>query len=386
MGGVVLRVDVPRKLIAWAGERSGIDHDALTRRFPKLQAWETGEASPTLKQLEKFAQATHTPVGFFFLPEPPEEAVPIPDFRTVAGTPIRRPSPDLLDTIYQCQQRQEWFHDYARANRFDPVPFVGSCALGDSAEAVAARMREALGFSVEQRGSTWSEALRRLAEGAEEAGVLVMVNGVVGSNTHRKLNPDEFRGFALVDSLAPMVFVNGADTRAAQVFTLAHELAHIWLGETGLDDAALDSRAPDDIETWCNRAAAEFLLPLQQIRLHYQEGTDLVEELDRLARQFKVSTLVVLRRVQEAGHLTWDQYRAAYRDELARLMRLAQEAGGRGGGNFYNTQPARVSKRFARSVITSALEGQTLFTEAFRMLGFKKQSTFDELGRRLGVT
>jgi len=384
MGDVVVRVDVQRELFVWARQRSGVDSDVLAQRFPKLEEWEGGEVAPTLKQLEKFARATHTPVGFFFLPEPPIEVVPIPDFRTIADQPVGRPSPDLLDTVYQCQQRQEWFREYAQANRLDPVPFVASSTLRTPVGQAATAMRGALEFPIEQRGVSWSEAFRRLAEGAEEAGVLVMVNGVVGSNTHRRLRPDEFRGFALVDPLAPVVFVNGADTRAAQVFTLAHELAHIWLGQTGLDDIDLGSRATSDVEKWCNGVAAEFLVPLEQVRVRYMPENDLTEELDRLAREFKVSTLVVLRRVHEAGYLTWDQYRRAYQDELTRLLPLLEEAGG-GGGNFYNTQPSRVSKLFARTVIASALEGQTLFTEAFQMLGFKKQSTFDELAQRLGV-
>lgn len=385
MGDVVVRVDVSRELLEWACQRSGADLDALAQRFPKLQGWEGGEIAPTLKQLEKFAQATHTPVGFFFLSQPPTEVLPIPDFRTFADEPIGRPSPDLLDTIYQCQQRLEWFREYAQANRLDPVHFVSSSTVRTPIEEAATAMREALGFPVEQRGPSWAEAFRRLAEGAEEAGVLVMVNGVVGSNTHRKLNPDEFRGFALVDPLAPVVFVNGADTRAAQVFTLAHELAHIWLGQTGLDDIDLRSRATSDVEKWCNAVAAEFLVPLEQLRLHYAQEDNLTVELERLARMFKVSTLVVLRRVHEAGYLTWDEYREAYRTELARLLPMIEEARGGGGGNFYNTQPSRVSKLFARTVIASTLEGQTLFTDAFHMLGFKKQSTFDELAQRLGV-
>jgi Zn-dependent peptidase ImmA (M78 family) len=384
MGDVIVRVDVQSKLLVWARQRSGADFNALAQRFPKLGEWEGGEIAPTLKQLEKFAQATHTPVGFFFLSEPPTEILPIPDFRTFADEPIARPSPDLLDTVYQCEQRQEWFREYAQVNRLDPVPFVSSSTLSTPAEEAATAMREALEFPAGQRGSSWSEAFRRLVERAEEAGVLVMVNGVVGSNTHRKLNPEEFRGFALVDPLAPVVFVNGADTRAAQIFTLAHELAHIWLGQTGLDDIDLKSRATSGVERWCNAVAAEFLVPLEQIHARYMQDNDLTEEIERLAQEFRVSTLVVLRRIHEAGHLTWNEYRQAYQNELARLLPMLEAARG-GGGNFYNTQPSRVSKLFARTVIASALEGQTLFTDAFQMLGFKKQSTFDELAQRLGI-
>lgn len=380
-----LRVPVRAELIAWARERSGVALDDLLRRFPKLQAWESGDASPTLKQLEHFAQATHTPIGFLFLPEPPEERVPVPDFRTMGDEALRRPSPDLLDTVFQCQQRQEWYRDYARANREAPLRFVGSFNLNTSVVDSAASMRRALDFELHQRGASWSDALRRLAEQAEELGVLVMVNGVVGSNTHRRLDPQEFRGFALVDDLAPLVFVNGADTKAAQIFTLAHELAHIWLGQSALSDLDVATIPNNATERWCNQVAAELLVPLEALREQFLGEQALTDELDRLAREFKVSTLVLLRRVHDAGYLTWAKFTSAYRAELTRVLALLGDTGGAGGGNFYNTQPVRVSKRFARAVIVSTLEGQTLHRDAFQMLGFKKLSTFHELGHRLGV-
>lgn len=384
MGTMVLRVDVSSALLEWAIERSGIDRSALARRFPKLDAWQADTVSPTLRQLEEFAKATHTPVGFLFLSEPPVETVPIPDFRTHAGTSVAQPSPDLLDTIYQCQQRQEWFHDYARANGLPSVPFVGSCTTETPIGLAASNMREVLGFDVADRGSTWTEALVHLSENAEHAGVLVMVNGVVGSNTHRKLDPREFRGFALVDPLAPVIFINGADTKAAQIFTLAHELAHLWLGETGLDDVVPSARSTNAIERWCNRVAAEFLVPADALSQNVTSSNNLVADLDRLARTFKVSTLVILRRLRETDRMSSDDFHDAYGDELQRVLNLASQLTGT-GGNFYNTQPVRVSKLFARSIIVSTLEGQTLHRDAFRLLGFRKQSTFDQLTHRLGV-
>src|SRR5262249_54284267 len=145
----------------------------------------------------------------------------------------------------------------------DRVEFVGSLTTETPITEAAATMREALNFGVEDRGATWTDALRSLIDRAENAGVLVMVNAIVGSNTHRRLDPDEFRGFALVDPFAPVVFVNGADTKSAQIFTLAHELAHMWLGETALSNATLLSTPDTAIEGWCNRVAAEFLVPLE---------------------------------------------------------------------------------------------------------------------------
>jgi Zn-dependent peptidase ImmA (M78 family) len=260
---------------------------------------------------------------------------------------------------------------------------VGSCTPSTPVLEASARMREVLTFRVDDRGSSWADAFGRLRDHAEEAGVLVMVNGVVGSNTHRKLDPEEFRGFALSDPLAPLVFINGSDSRAAQIFTLAHELAHLWLGETALSDAAIELESSVEVERWCNRVAAELLVPLADLRNEYTAEADLTEELDRLAKRFRVSTLVVLGRIREAGYLDWAAYRTAFAAERERVLALMGNRGS--GGDFYNTQPVRVSKLFARSVIASALEGQTLYRDALTMLGFKKMSTFDELAGRLGV-
>ena len=303
------RVEVRPELLRWARERAGVSVDALVRRFPKLEAWERGDLCPTLKQLEGFAKATFTPVGFLFLEEPPVERVPIPDFRTVANVHVGHPSPHLLDTVYLCQQRQDWYRDFARSTGEPPLEFVGSARLGDDIVDAAARIRHALGFDIDERRRlpTWTDALRRFIEQADRIGVLVMVSGVVASNNRRRLDPDEFRGFALADPLAPLVFINGADTKAAQMFTLAHELTHVWLGTSGVSDAQALAVPEQETERWCNRVAAELLVPLELLRAELDEDAELRSELDRLARRFKVSTLVVLRRIHDAGGLTRDE-------------------------------------------------------------------------------
>ena len=388
---MTVRIDVAADLYAWAQERSrphdaelAIAHEAkLAKNFPRLKDWQSGRGAPTLKQLEKFANDTHTPIGFFFLDEPPQEEIPIPDFRTMGGEPVKRPTADLLDTIYQCQRRQDWYRDYALENHFDRVPLVGSYDTNTSAIEAAASMREELDFSVANRGSTWSNALAYLRNQAVDKGVLVMVNGVVGSNNNRKLDPNEFRGFALVDHFAPVVFVNGADTKAAQIFTLAHELAHIWLGETALSDSDSGPKKRNEVEQWCNQVAAEFLVPEELLRTHYQPRAELTAELNRLARYFKSSTLVLLRRIHDLGYLSWTDYRSAYNSELDRLSGI--ETKRKPGGHFYNTLLVRVSKPLAQAVVTSTLEGSTLYRDAFRLLGFKKQKAFHGLCEHLGV-
>ena len=379
----MMRVEVRPELLRWARERSGLDIPALTRRFPHLDSWERGEAHPTLKQLEGFAKATHTPVGYLFLSEPPVEHVPIPDFRTIGNERTGRPSPDLLDTIYLCQQRQEWYRNHARSMGEASLTLVGSVQVTGDVVRAAALIRTALGFDIEERRRmpTWTDALRRFLEQADALGVLVMVSGVVGSNNRRQLDPQEFRGFALSDHLAPLVFINGADTKAAQMFTLAHELAHIWLGQSAVSDAEASVVPEHDVERWCNQVAAELLVPLDVLRDEYDQGAELSTETNRLARRFKVSTLVVLRRMHDAGGLTRRQLWKAYEAELERLRALPKGS----GGDFYLTLGARASKRFARALVVSTLEGRSSFTEAFRLLGFKKMATFRDLGNSLGV-
>lgn len=377
------RVTVNPDLLGWALERAGVSADALEDKFPKLREWLTGELAPTLRQLEAFAASTHTAIGLLFLPLPPEEPLPIPDFRTLPQARLSRPSADLLDTIYLCQQRQAWYRDHQRLYGAQPLAFVGSASVADDVADIAAGIARTIGFDVDERKqlSSWSEALRRLIVQIEDAGVLVMISGVVGSNTHRSLRVEEFRGFALADALAPLIFINGKDSKAAQMFTLAHELAHLWLGESGISDAQAASRPDEETERWCNAVAAELLVPLEELRQIHQPRDALQDEMQRLARWFKVSTLVIVRRLYDLGSLDQATMWRVYREELERVKALAVREDG--GGDFYNSLGARVSKRFASAVVGSTLEGQTPFTDAFRMLGIKKSATFYEEARRL---
>ncbi len=373
-------------VLQWAAQRARLNDDQLTSRFHKWPMWLSGEASPTLKQLEDFARLTHTAFGYFFLPHPPELALPVPDFRTLRDAVLAEPSSDLLDTLYLCQQRQDWYRDHARLHGMTPLPFVGSARLNESPLAVARRLRATLGLSAGERRQlpTWEAALRQMISKAEDAGVMVMVSSVVGSNSHRKLDVGEFRGFALADDLAPLVFLNGADSKAAQMFTLAHELAHVWLGATGVSDVQAGQVPEQETERWCNQVAAELLMPLDELRLAHQPDAPIADEIQRLARAFKVSTLVALRRLFDAGYIQQPALWQHYREEQDRLRTLKESASG--GGDFYRSLGARTSKRFARAIVASTLEGLTSFPDAFRMLGVRKTATFYETARELGVT
>ena len=382
----MIRVDVKPEILRWARERAGLNQKDLAGKFRRLEEWEAGTVQPTLKQLEAFARAVHVPTGYLFLSSPPHEPVPIPDFRTVAGRTVTRPSPNLLDTIYICQERQSWYREFARISGQTEHRFVDSATLTMPVATVAATMREQLNFQVAVRKDcpTWSDALRLFIRRTDQIGILVMVNGVVGSNNHRRLDPSEFRGFALADPLAPLVFVNGADTKAAQMFTLAHELAHIWLGSSALSNVgASPVQGSRREEIWCNAVAAEFLVPLVALRAELSDSEQLPHTMSRLARSFKVSTLVVLRRLLDAQWIDRETFEMHWHFESERLRTLNWGRGG--GGDFYRTTLARVSRRFTRALVESTREGHTLYRDAFRMVGVSKVDTFNNLGREAGV-
>ncbi len=336
-----VRVAVTPSLFRWARERARLTSAALERAFPKLAQWERGELQPTLKQLEHFARRTHAPVGYLFLASPPEEALPIPDFRTFRDEVMARPSANLLETIYTCQRRQSWYHDYAEANGHAPLPFVGSIRTGMTVPAAATLIRTVLRLDLRERQAdrTWEAALTSLVRLAEEAGVMVMKNGVVGNNTHRPLDHEEFRGFALADTLAPLIFVNAADSKAGQMFTLAHELVHIFANQTALDDASPRRVSRDTVERWCHNVAAELLVPLDVFGNVYNRDAAVEQEAGRL------------RRAGSAGKKsTGDSFRAA--------------------------RATRVSLRFTRALVLNTLEGATLYRDAFRLLGIRTTTAF----------
>lgn len=387
----MIRVSVQPTLLQWAIERSERSVEELTRKqgLQHLPDWLAGTGKPTFKQLQALAEGTWTPIGYFFLPRPPaEEASPIPDFRTVGSRPVGPVSPHLRDMIYLCQRRQVWYREYAQANDLDALPFVGSARTSHSIQAVAAQIRDALDFDLAARAQmkTWEEARLALIRQVEELGVLIMVSGIVGTNTSRTLNPQEFRGFVLIDSLAPLIFVNGRDSKSAQMFTIAHELAHVWLGEAGLSDLQAADVPVNPIESWCNRVAAEVLVPLEAMREAVHPGEALDRALDRLTRQFKVSSLVILRRLLDVHFIERIAFEVAWQEEVARLARFRdQDTDKSTGGDFYVTLTRRVGDRFARALIASTEGGQTLYREAFGLLGISRTDTLRTFGQRLGM-
>lgn len=378
------RVSIRPEMLRWALERAGMDVRELEPRFPRLPAWELGEERPTLKQLEAFAKATHAPFGYLFLPEPPEERIPIPDFRTIGGK-INRPSPNLLDTIYTMQRRLAWLREDRIECETEPLDFVGSARLSDDPQAIGQEMRRTVGIGSEwaAKRHSWIDAVSEMREAIERIGVMAVINGVVGNNTHRKLNVEEFRGFSLCDEYTPLIFVNGADAKSAQMFTMAHELAHIWLGKAGEGLSGFKNINPDgtEVETFCDKAAAEFLLPARELKAQWRNFKREQQPFNMLARRFKVSPIVVGRRAMDLSLVDRESFFAFYREYIGEERQKTGDS--ESGGDFYRNQNVRVGQMFAANVIRAALEGRLSFREAYDLTGLRG-GTFQEYASRLG--
>ena len=380
---MTVRVDVAPSVLSWALDVTGADEEKLHRRF-KVDQWLAAEILPTLKQLQDFAKAVGVPFGYLLLPQPPVWTLPVPDFREgFEGAPT--PSANLVAVLGQSQRRQAWYRDYALALGAEPLDFVGSAKTLDPIEA-AARIRSALDFEVSTRRGTWADTRKALLRSFEALGGLTVATSMVENNTRRPLDEKEFRGFALVDDLAPLVFVNTHQTLNGQIFTVAHEFAHVWRGASGIGNEDPRADGQSEIERWCNAVASEVLVPKADLASRHTRvaSAPLTEALDALAHDFRCGTLVVLQALHRTGVRRIDNYANAYDAEVARLRRLSA-AGEGGGGDHYNNQPFRVGERLSRALIADALEGRTTIDEALRLMSVKSLSTFDEYARRLGA-
>lgn len=380
------RIPVSPRVLSWARERAGLAVSDLEGKFPHLADWEAEAAQPTMKQLENFAKAVHVPFGYLFLPEPPDMPLPFADFRTLESRRPQGISPELMDTIQQMQRRQAWLREERIEAEAEPPGFVGSATVSDDPDAIAREMRRVVGLDDgwAKQVRSWTDAVSALRNAIESLGVMAVINGIVGNNTSRKLDVKEFRGFALSDPHAPLIFVNGADAKSAQMFTLAHELAHLWLGEAGEGLSGFQGLQPDgsEVERFCDKAAAEFLVPAAELRGAWPGVAHSDTPFEKLAGQFKVSPVVIGRRAMDLRLVDRGEFFSFYRYYTQQEFQIKQIGT---GGNFYNSQNTRVGALFASHVIRAAKEGRIGFKEAYDLSGLNG-GAFQQYARKLGVS
>lgn len=359
------RIEIKPDILNWAIARAGYEWEAFVATFPKVKDWIEGERKPTLRQLEDFARKVHVPFGYLFLEEPPEEALPIPYFRT--GQPKSdQISLNIYDTILLLQRRQEWLSEYLREKGYDPLTMVGKFPKNADYREIVADIRKNLQLPEDWAYAfqTWEDALKHLTGQIEDAGIVVTFNSVVGNNTKRKIPVDECRGFVLVDAYAPFMFINNDDAKAARMFTLIHELAYIWIGESAGFDFRQLQPASDPVETLCDQVAAEFLVPEQPFLEAWAQKPD----PGKLSKHFKVSPIVIGRRALDLGKMQKEDFFRFYNSHKEKANK--QKAGS-SGGDFYATARNRLSLKFMAHVNQAVKENQLLYRDAYQLTNLK---------------
>jgi len=374
-------VSINPGVLRWSIERSGFPVGALEPQFPKLRDWIEGEKHPTLKQLESLAKKVRLPIGYFFLSKAPDHSIKIPYFRTDKDKTPANFSPELIDTVYSMQRRQLWLREYLIENGASKLPFINSAKCTDSAIDIASSIRGYLGLEEDWavQHPTWQLALRHLFTVTDKSEINIVVNGIVANNTHRKLDPREFRGFVLKDDFAPFLFINNSDGKAAQMFTLAHELAHLWYGSSAIFDLARLQPADDDVEIFCNKVAAEFLVSSNSLRRTWDTILDKGNIYQDLARIYKVSEIVIARRLLDLRLINKEEFFGFYKIYMDRVEKQMKAAS---GGDYYNNQGMRVGKNFMQAVVQAERDGSLQPTEAFRLTNLYG-NTFDTYAQKV---
>ena len=370
-------VDINNNILIWAVERAGFNVDYIAEKIPNFTAWLSGDKKPTIKQLEKFSQKVHVPFGYLFLKTIPAETIPIPYFKRNDNNKV---SLNVYDTVLILQQRMQWLHEYLQNLDEPALPYVGSMTQNRNINEVVQSIRTTLGLEKTwaKEFTSWEEALKNLTLRVEDAGINIVFNSVVGNNTHRTINVDECRGFVLTDEYAPFMFINSADSKAAQMFTILHELAHIWIGRSAGFDLRELSAADDPVEKFCDKIAAEFLVPEEELKTQWENKNI---EIKKLAHYFKVSQLVIARRLMDLAYISKDGFISFYSGYLKRIKER-KESKKSSGGDFYKTQNRRIGTQFANFVRNAIKGNSILYRDAWQLTGLNGK-TFDKFINQL---
>ena len=369
-------------VLRWARKRAQFTPDGAAQKVQvrpeRFIAWEEGDIYPTFRQAKKLAKAFHIPFGYFFLPSPPKEKIDIPDLRTVGSRMGPDFSLEFIDLYHDILRKQEWFREYRLQEGVRPLSFIGKFSVDSDFKEVANDIRQKLTIDDRLRASSrnWEQFIARLIEQIEKTGILVFRNSIVGNNTHRPLSVDEFRGLAISDPIAPLIFINSRDAKSAQIFTLAHELVHLWLGESGVSNPRLTTKKngshDQKVESFCNKTAAELLVPEAEFLGDWDHGFSSEDNITLLSKKYRVSTLVIARRGYDLDLLSYDEFQEFYLNALQYDRRVKDRLSKTDGGpGSYVMQKMRNGTLFSRAVTTAAFEGRLPLRDGAALLGIK---------------
>ena len=383
----VVHVDIKAEIIIWA--LSQTDNEKLgSKLIDNIAQWLDGTKTPTFSQIEDFSKKSNIPLGYFFLQTPPEEQIALLEYRTIDSVQLANPSRNLIDTIHEMESVQDWMKNYRVDLGYDKLQVVGSMKDVNEAKLIADRIRSDLDLDEAwyEESSDIRNSFKRIRSKLEENGVLVMMNGIVGKNTHRPLDIDEFRAFAIMDEWAPLIFINAADSQAARLFSLLHEVAHIWIG---MDDFFNDRYSHTEnvsfIEVLCNAVAGEILVPNNIFKRKWNEFVGKEKDslkIELISKYFCCGESVIARKALDNKKISDSMYRQVIQTAIDHY-RDVKENNVSTGGNYYNTMGSRLDGCFVRALCESISMGRTSYTEAYRLTDTSSK-TFSAVVQGLG--
>ena len=381
-------VNISSDMLKWiVSQASSYGFSDTVRDY--LEKWQNGNA-PTFNQIEKVSKSTGIPLGYFFLQKPPVENITLVNYRTIDSEQLSNPSRNLIDTLHDMDLVQEWVREYQIANGNLPCAFVGLFKNETKYTTIAENIRNLLNIKIDwyNQTKTVEESFNFLRAAISNLGVVVMMNGVVGNNTHRPLDIEEFRAFAVVDEYAPLIFINANDSINGRLFSLVHEFVHICKGENSLyNDMVYVEHTVQPIEILCNAVAAEILVPHNVFITEWNNTVinqdNLIFNIDQIAKKFKCGTMVIARRAYDNGFIDYSTYQQICKTAINsynRNRKKKKEEGG--GGDYYKTLASRLDRRFLDMVVGSVRSGTMQYTDAFRLTNTSRP-TFDVLIQKI---
>jgi Zn-dependent peptidase ImmA (M78 family) len=380
---------VEPSLLVWARKTASLTLEDAAKAYgvpiEKIEAWESSEDRPTIGQLKKIATATKRPLAVFYLPAPPSDFQPLKDFRRLPDVGERRYSARLAYEIRAAQERRAVALHILEMLGDEPETLGVNAQISDDPESIAARVRSRLGVSLDQQ-SRWGEpdkAFKAWREAVESAGVLVFVL----SGAQHQVPLAEVRGFAIAEQPIPVVVVNGGDRTNGRIFTLMHELGHVVLGESAIENELEPDAAmlkPDHaIETFCNRFAASVLMPRDALLAEpivaariggRSVWTD--AEIAALSRRYCVSREALLLRLVEFGRADRAFYQTKRLEYARQYVELDEETEAEAGGfpPYQYQVLGHLGRGFAGLVLQGYYNGRLTLSSVSGYLGMQAKS------------
>jgi|JI10StandDraft_1071094.scaffolds.fasta_scaffold86957_2 Zn-dependent peptidase ImmA (M78 family) len=374
---------VTPNVLKWARESARMTEEIAAAKIPKLtveklKEWEDGTSQPTIRQAQILSKAYKRPFALFFLPEVPRDFQPLQDFRKSGSKELTTSS---IFIIREIQQKQAWISDIYSENNEEKLSFVGRFSPKSNPKLVANDILATLGINPARYKT--DNPIREWINAAESNGIFVSRTSFIHSKM--KLDSDELQGFAIADHFAPFVFVNSDDWNAPQLFTLVHELAHIWIAATGISNGIEPEIAArskyNAIELFCNEVAANALIPSEIILNIDRRVFRNSQEIFKIAKNLGVSSFAILIRALNLQLVSDSDYNALKRQaEIDYQAFLKKEAERKaafklrqkekpGGPNPYLLRLNKNSRLFTQVVLDALRSGFVQPTQASFLLG-----------------